>query len=126
MGIDYTTENMNEALRAFNSSISKCEKAKEKLKENSPQHKWVNRQLEAFYISVSLIELSLGETRGAANQYTAEELASAGETIKKLIETCEKLPDKFKDGSPQRTLAIRRLEALYIAQSLVGGVNGDL
>jgi hypothetical protein len=58
---EYTGEadrqhNLNEALRAINSTISKCEKAYTKLTEGTPQHTLMKRRLEAFYIAVSLIE----------------------------------------------------------------------
>ncbi|NLG24804.1 MAG: hypothetical protein GX558_05575, partial [Clostridiales bacterium] len=49
----------------------------------------------------------------------APTLRAAGETCALLIARCEKLPAKFSDGSPQRTLAIRRLQALQIAKSLI-------
>ncbi|MDD3364661.1 MAG: hypothetical protein PHZ03_06745 [Syntrophomonas sp.] len=52
MNTDYTPKELEEAIRAFKSSISKCEKVQTKLKEGSPQKKWVARQLEAFYVAV--------------------------------------------------------------------------
>ena len=119
MSIDNTSQAFEEAVRAFNSSISKCEKAKTKLKEGSPQRKWVDRQLEAFYIAVSLIDRSLRDPENAKERYPEMALSSADKTLKQLIEKCEKLPEKFKDGSPQHTLAIRRLRAFHIAESLI-------
>ena len=119
MSIDNTSQTFEEAVRAFNSSISKCEKARAKLKEDSPQRKWVDRQLEAFYIAVSLIDRSLYDPGNSNERYTEMALSSAGKTLKQLIEKCEKLPEKFKDGSPQHTLAIRRLRAFHIAESMI-------
>ena len=52
---------LREALRAINSTISKCEKAQLKLAEGTPQHTLTRRRLEAFYIAASLIEKELGE-----------------------------------------------------------------
>ena len=52
---------LQEALRAINPTISKCEKAQEKLREGTPQHTLTKRRLEAFYIAVELIERELGE-----------------------------------------------------------------
>lgn len=52
-------QNLHEALRAINSTISKCEKAQEKLREGTPQHTLTKRRLEAFYIAVALIEKEL-------------------------------------------------------------------
>lgn len=48
-------DNLREALRAINSTIEKCEKAQEKLREGTPQHTLTKRRLEAFYIAVDLI-----------------------------------------------------------------------
>lgn len=53
---DARQHDLSEALRAINSTISKCEKAQLKLAEGTPQHTLTKRRLEAFYISVSLIE----------------------------------------------------------------------
>lgn len=50
---------LREALRAINSTISKCEKAQLKLMEGTPQHTLTNRRLEAFYIATALIEKEL-------------------------------------------------------------------
>ena len=121
MSIFNTSQELGAARRAFSSSISKCEKAKTKLKTDSPQRKWVDRQLEAFYLAVSLIDKSLCEPKpGNANERYAEmALKEADKTLKQLIEKCEKLPEKFKSGSPQHTLAIRRLQAFHIAETLI-------
>lgn len=64
---EYVSENdasdrqyeLREALRAINSTISKCEKAQEKLREGTPQHTLTKRRLEAFYIATALIEKEL-------------------------------------------------------------------
>lgn len=47
---------LSEALRAINSTISKCEKAQTKLAVGTSQHTLTKRRLEAFYIAVALIE----------------------------------------------------------------------
>lgn len=52
---------LREALRAINSTISKCEKVQLKLAEGTPQHTLTKRRLEAFYIATSLIEKELRE-----------------------------------------------------------------
>jgi hypothetical protein len=122
MKADYTQEELEQAIKAFKSSIGKCEKAGAKLKDGSPQKKWVDRQLEAFYIALSLIENSTDEKRhNNAGQYAESELQNAGETCELLIGKCEKLLTKFKDGSPQKTLAVRRLRAFHIATALITG-----
>jgi DNA-binding XRE family transcriptional regulator len=120
MNADYTQEELEQAIKAFKSSIGKCEKARVKLKDGSPQKKWVDRQLEAFYIALSLIKnLTDEKHHNNAGQYVKSELQNAGETCKLLIGKCEKLLPKFKDGTPQKTLAVRRLRAFHIAAALI-------
>ncbi len=52
---DYTTGELEEALRAVNSIISKCEKAQEKFPEGNSQHTLLKNRLKAMYISKSLL-----------------------------------------------------------------------
>ncbi|RWX02556.1 hypothetical protein EPI11_04890 [Flavobacterium cerinum] len=55
----YTKEELEEALRSHASTISKCEKAFLKLKENTAQRTLLSRRIKALYISVDLIEREL-------------------------------------------------------------------
>jgi hypothetical protein len=52
---DYTKGELEEALRAVNSIISKCEKAQEKFLEGNSQHTLLKNRLKAMYISKSLL-----------------------------------------------------------------------
>ena len=115
MKSSFTTEELAQAIKTFKSSMSKCEKALPKLKEGSPQRKWVNKQLEAYYIAISLIEKLSGDEQQLKKRYTEQELNNAAKTLEQLIAKCEILPAKFRDGSPQKTLALKRLKAFYIA-----------
>lgn len=53
---------LQEAFRAINSTISKCEKAFTKLAEGTSQHTLMKRRLAAFYIAAELIEKELENT----------------------------------------------------------------
>ncbi len=119
MNTEYAPKELEEAIRAFKSSISKCEKVQIKLKDGSPQKKWVGRQLEAFNIAVSLIENSFDEKRHMAGKYAEPELINASDTNRLLISQCEKLLTKFEDGTSQKTLAVRRLNAFEIAAAMI-------
>ncbi|MCL2797423.1 MAG: hypothetical protein FWD58_05170 [Firmicutes bacterium] len=99
-------------LSALHSSIAKCEKARLKLKEGSPQQKWVDRQLEAFYIAVAIMEKS-------TEQYTKNQLQAALKTLKILTGKCERLQEKFVSPGSQRTLADRRLKAFQTATAFL-------
>ena len=51
----FTKEELEEALRAIASTISKREKVLPKLKEGSSQHTLLTRRIKAFQIASSLI-----------------------------------------------------------------------
>ena len=58
---NYTKEELEEALRAIVSTISKCEKVLPKLKQGTAQHTLLVRRIKALNIASALIkrELSL-------------------------------------------------------------------
>lgn len=57
--MNYTKEELEEALRAITSTISKCEKIQPKLKKGTSQHTLLVRRIKAFYIATSLINKEL-------------------------------------------------------------------
>lgn len=65
MMLDYTKEELAEALRAINSIIHKCEKAQEKFPEGNSHHTLLKNRLKAMYISKSLIT---GELEGTQDE----------------------------------------------------------
>ena len=119
MNAHYTSEELNQAIKSFKSSISKCEKAKLKLKEGSPQRKWIDKQLEAFYIAVSLIDELDDKEPSYMGQYAKPEWGNAIKTFESLTSKCENILAKFRDGSPQQTLTLRRLKAFNMAITLI-------
>ena len=56
---NFTKEELEEALQAIASTISKCEKVYPKLKEGTSQHTLLKRRIKAFYIASALIEREL-------------------------------------------------------------------
>ena len=56
----YTKEDLEEALRAIDSTISKCEKVQPKLKQGTSQHTLLIRRIKALYIASALIKRELG------------------------------------------------------------------
>jgi hypothetical protein len=57
----HTKDELQEALRAIGSTISKCEKVLPKLKPGTPQHTLLMRRIKAFQLAVALIERELDE-----------------------------------------------------------------
>lgn len=60
---NYTKEDLEEALRAIESTISKCEKVQPKLKEGTSQHTLLIRRIKAFRIASALITRELDGKR---------------------------------------------------------------
>lgn len=56
---NFTAEELIEAKKSLDSTLSKCEKAFVKLKENSPQYTLMVRRINALRVSISLIENEL-------------------------------------------------------------------
>lgn len=56
----FSREDLEEALRAITSTISKCEKAAPKLKTGTAQHTLLVRRIKAFNIAAELIRRELG------------------------------------------------------------------
>ncbi len=103
-----------EAIRQIKSAIGKCEKARTILKEGSASRQWVDRQLSAYYLAVALLSGQSGETVPKPERSVAD-LSRARETFELLTHKCAALLPKFPDGSPQKTLAVRRLAAFRLA-----------
>jgi len=55
----FTKDELEEALRAIDSTISKCEKAETKLKDSASQHTLIVRRIKAFQIASTLIRDAL-------------------------------------------------------------------
>ena len=59
MDDEFTKEELQEAVRAINSLLSKCEKAQEKLILGKSQHSLMINRIKALRISSSLINKAL-------------------------------------------------------------------
>lgn len=55
----FTKEELEEALQAITSTISKCEKVQPKLAQGTSQHTLLTRRIKAFYIASELIKREL-------------------------------------------------------------------
>lgn len=118
----YTKEELQEAIRAITSTINKSEKALLKLKAGTWQHTMTVRTLKADYIAIALLNREL-ETDPAAGsfkgKYTKEELENALEALASVVSRVEKVKPRFEAGTPQHTLAVRRIKSLHISSALI-------
>jgi hypothetical protein len=55
----FSKEDLEQALRAIASTISKCEKAQPKLRQGTSQHTLLARRIKALYIASTLIKREL-------------------------------------------------------------------
>jgi hypothetical protein len=55
----FTKEELEEALRAISSTVSKCEKVQPKLKQGTSQHTLLIRRIKALNIASALIRREL-------------------------------------------------------------------
>ena len=115
---NYTGNELEKALKAIASMISRSEKVQIKLKEGSPQASLTRNRLKALYIAASLITKEL-EGDSSADRFTKEDLEKALPPIKSTIGKCEKVRDKSKEGTSQATLTGNMLKALEISLALI-------
>lgn len=67
----FSPEELKEALRAIESTITKCEKVQPKLKEGTSQHTLLVRRIKAFQIASTLINQAL-ESENKKDGYVGE------------------------------------------------------
>ncbi len=115
--IEHTSLELSEAARAITSTLHKSEKAILKLKEASQQYRLSAEAIRAYQIALSLIARELDGK--SAPDFSKEEMQQAAKTFSVLFARVEKVLPKFAAGTPQHTLAKRRLRAFEIANLLI-------
>lgn len=118
---EFTTAELEAAQKAILSTIRKSEKVQETLSQKQQPHSsqltLLAQRLKAFYIAASLISRALQET--SSSEYSEEDYREALRIIPALIQQIEKVKPKFKEGTSQHTLAVRRIKAFQIASALI-------
>lgn len=108
---------LHEAARAITSAMHKSEKAILKLKENSPQYRLTEGNIRAFHLALVLIEREQGSQD--EQSFSADACAEAQTAFSSMIARVEKVLPKFAAGTPQHTLAVRRIKAFEIAGEMI-------
>ena len=115
-----------EARRAIESALHKSEKALLKLKQGSFSHTLTTRGIAAYQIALELLqkkdEAKVNET-APVQKHTKQERDDAILYFESTIVRVEKVLPKFAAGTPQHTLAIRRVRAFEIAMALIREEN---
>jgi hypothetical protein len=112
---DYTTDELQEALRPVASLISKSEKAQQKLAPGTWQHTMLRDNLKALHIASALMNKKTDDT----DDFTWDNLQEALRAFASMISRTEKSQAKFSPGTSQHTLQRNRLKALRIAEALI-------
>ncbi|APV43429.1 hypothetical protein Dform_00064 [Dehalogenimonas formicexedens] len=112
---------LESAQKAILSAIRKSEKVQATLSlqepSPTPQLTMVSQRLKVLQLALSLItRVGSGNTTGI---YSKEDLIGASTTLTGLIRQIEKVMPKFKQGTSQHTLAVRRIRAFEIASALI-------
>ena len=95
----------------------KSEKALLKLREGSPQYRLTAENICAFGIALALIRREEGEQDAPA--FSKAELSRARASFESARLRVEKVLPKFAAGTPQHTLAVRRIRAFETAEGLI-------
>ena len=109
---------LREAARAIASTRMKSEKAILKLKDGSAQRRLTARGIAAYSLALSLLSRELGEVT-EQSPFSQEELSQAREAFVFASTRVQSVLPKFAAGTPQHTLAVRRLKAFEIATALI-------
>ena len=112
---NYTTDELQEALRPIASLISKSEKAQQKLAPGTWQHTMLRDNLKALHIASAL----MNEETDDKNSITRDDLQEALRAFASMIGKTDKARTKFTPGTSQHTLQRNRLKALRIAEALI-------
>jgi len=110
----FKEEELEEALRVVDSTISKCEKMQPKFAEGTSQHTLLKSRLKALYISKSLIAGG-----SSANKYSNEELKETLRPISSIISKCEKAQLKFEEGTAHHSRFEKMIKAMHISRASI-------
>jgi rifampin ADP-ribosylating transferase len=113
--MDYTEDDIQEALRPIDSLISKSEKAQQKLAPNTWQHAMLRDNLMALHLASALMRQEAEDTSGV----TPGDLAEALRALDSMIARTEKTEATFSPGTSQHSLQRNRLKALRVARAVV-------
>jgi hypothetical protein len=119
----YSETELRESARAIASTRMKSEKAIGKLKEGTAQYRLTARGIAAYSLALSLIARELGEAQ-EETAFSNDALEQANEAFAFATERVSSILPKFAAGTPQHTLAIRRLQAFEIARALIRQEQG--
>lgn len=118
--MDFTPDELEAAQNAILSALKKCEKVvftlMQKETPRTSQIVSVRHTLDVLNTSSALLTQAIKGKLPYA--LTAQDLLLLLQTMPTFISKIEKIVPKFKPGTPQHTLAVRRIRAFEIAVAL--------
>lgn len=105
-------EAQSEAIKSFQSTISKCETALAQMAQKGSNTALLNKRLNALEIGLAVLENAWHQK---TYHYSSEDLAETRKVLSGLLPSIENSYAKSKPGSPQHTLLERRLKSLDLA-----------
>lgn len=107
-----SNEDKSESLKAFQSTIRKCENALAKMTKNEANTTLLEKRLTALNIGLAMLEAAW---HLRTHRYTEADITEARHVMTGLFPSLEKINAKLKAGSPQKTLIERRIKAFQLA-----------
>jgi len=114
---NYSQQDIEEALQAIASMISKSEKAQEGFAPDTSQYTLQKNRIKALHIAWSLIKNELSDN--SPSYYLKADLEAAVNPITSLISKSGKAYEKLRQGMWQHTMLGENLKALYMASLLL-------
>ncbi|QTC41466.1 hypothetical protein I7V34_20855 [Bacillus sp. V3] len=105
-----------ESIEAFRSAIRKSENALESMSHKGSNTTLIKKRLHALQIGLAVFE-SYWDQR--PSDYNREEIAEARNVLIGLLPSLQKMLEKAKAGSPQKTLIERRIKAFEMAVAAI-------
>ncbi|MCK9287951.1 MAG: hypothetical protein PHU24_10360 [Sphaerochaetaceae bacterium] len=108
-------ESVNElrarCIRVFESSVRKTEKAFVRMSMNNQSTTTITKRLVALKIGLAVLNDTLSQQ---SYRYSSEELLTSRDILNSMLPSMRKILSTSKDGSPQRTLLERRIQAFEL------------
>lgn len=102
----------DESIRSFESSLHKMEKALAQMTRKGTNTALLTKRLKALQIGLAVLQYSWLQTPYG---YTRQEITEARGTLSDLMPSLGASLVKAKEGSPQKTLLMRRIKAIQLA-----------
>ncbi|WJH30640.1 hypothetical protein N6H13_08420 [Paenibacillus sp. CC-CFT742] len=101
-----------QSIQSIQTTIRKSENALTQMTQKGANTTLIEKRLKALRIGLSMLE---HVWQHKPHPYTSEDLTEACSVLTGLMPNIENSLVKAKEGSPQRTLLIRRIQALKLA-----------